>query len=162
MSKPKDRIHKLERHLAELRRPKRRIDKLERQLAELRAEMAALRDGLADRITTRRIVVTDDDRVVDIEPGRLKVASEDSTGASIRLAVTGIDVRDRVNWAGIIVGSRDSSSRLRNKTNAGYLDTPDSTVSFEVVSTPDTDRGEARYARLAVNGVALAIPEPAR
>lgn len=49
------------------------LDQLRREVAELRRELATLRDALAAEVRTRRIVVSDGELEVTVEPGRVDI-----------------------------------------------------------------------------------------
>ncbi len=52
------------------------VEQLALELADLRRELAALRDALAVEVRTRRLIVADGDRSVEIRPGAVSIDDE--------------------------------------------------------------------------------------
>jgi hypothetical protein len=120
-----------------------RIADLEHAVATLRAELAALRDGLADEIRTRRIVVADGEQHVEIAPGWL-IVDHPVSGHHVTLRACD-DHAEVCLWSGDLVGA-DSRDMVACSIGAGI---------------DDRDAGEpARRAYVDVDGVDLAVPQP--
>ena len=133
MDKSKHRIADLERE----------IKSLTITVGELLRELDALRTGLADEITTKRLLVVGDDCTTRVTPGHIDV-SHDATGCHALLHVL-------PNNATLGVVAGDTVHALPDERMTVWLE---ATRDWGVVGESD------KRAAVEVNGVELTVPQP--
>jgi hypothetical protein len=122
-----------------------RIADLERQMAELRAEVAALRDGLADQIRTRRIVVSED------------VCSDWSRAMEPQVVIYPTGLSASCDDAGTMVSLGADWEQAAVAVYSG----PDFRDHRQVELIASHFLDQPRRAWVEVDGVELAVPAPA-